>query len=66
MACNAVRFLKTRGTFKAWAGWLVFDVLLWPITFATGPRAALAKMRGTLAGLFGHTATAADVDRFLG
>lgn len=66
MACNAVRFLKSRGTLKAWAGWLVFDVLLWPITFATGPRAALAKMRGTFAGLLGHTATAADVDRFLG
>jgi len=65
MACNAVRFLKTRGTFKAWLGWFVFDVLLWPITFATGPRAAWAKMRGTLAGLAGHTATAKDVDRFL-
>lgn len=65
MACNAVRFLKARGTFKAWLGWFVFDVLLWPVTFVTGPRAAWAKLRGTFAGLLGHTATAADVDRFL-
>jgi len=65
MACNAVRFLKARGTAKAWAGWLLFDVLLWPLTFATGPRAALAKMRGTMAGLLGHTASAADVERFV-
>lgn len=66
MACNAVRYLKAHGSAKAWAGWLVFDVLLWPITFAMGPAAALAKMRGTIAGLSGHTANANDVVRFLG
>lgn len=65
MACNAIRYLKARGTIKAWAGWLCFDLLLWPITFAMGPRAALAKMRGTMAGLLGHAASAADVDRYV-
>lgn len=65
MACNAVRFLKARGTAKAWAGWLLFDVLLWPVTFVTGPSAAWAKLRGTFAGLRGHRASAADVGRFL-
>jgi GT2 family glycosyltransferase len=65
MACNAVRYLKAHGSAKAWAGWLVFDVLLWPITFAMGPAAAWAKMRGTMAGLSGHKANANDVVRFL-
>lgn len=65
MACNAVRYLKAHGTFAAWAGWLVFDVLLWPVTFATGPAAAMAKLRGTLAGLRGHTPSKDDVQRFL-
>jgi hypothetical protein len=31
-----------------------------------GPAAAWAKMRGTMAGLSGHTANANDVVRFLG
>ncbi len=66
MACNAVRYLKAHGSVKAWAGWLLFDVLLWPITFVMGPAAAWAKMRGTMAGLSGHTANANDVARFLG
>ncbi len=65
MACNAVRYLKAHGSVATWAGWLLFDVLLWPLTLATGPAAAWAKMRGTLAGLFGHTADANDVERFL-
>ena len=66
MACNAVRYLKAHGSVKAWAGWLLFDVLLWPITFVMGPAAAWAKMRGTMAGLSGYTANANDVVRFLG
>lgn len=66
MACNAVRYLKAHGTAKAWAGWLLFDVILWPATFVLGPAAAWAKMRGTIAGLLGHTANAKDVVRFLG
>ena len=66
MACNAVRYLKSHGSFSAWAGWLCFDVLLWPLTLLLGPRAALAKMRGTLCGLAGHVANRNDVERLLG
>ncbi len=65
MACNAVRYLRARPTVRAWLAWLCFDVLLWPLTLATGPHAAFAKLRGTLAGLCGHRASAADVARFL-
>lgn len=65
MACNAVRYLRAHGTFVGWAGWLLFDVLLWPLALTGGPRAAWAKLRGTLAGLRGHRATAADVTRLL-
>ena len=66
MACNAVRHLRARGTAKAWAAWLVFDVLLWPLAFLAGPKAAWAKLRGTVAGLRGHRAGPADVERLLG
>lgn len=66
MACNAVRYLKSRGTAVAWAGWLLFDVMLWPLAFVAGPRGAMAKLRGTLAGLRGHRVSAADVERLLG
>lgn len=65
MACNAVRYLKARGTLKGWSGWLLFDVLLWPITCLMGPRAAWAKLLGTVAGLRGHRAGASDVERLL-
>lgn len=65
MANNAVRYLRTRGTTKAWLAWLCFDLLLWPLTLLLGPAAAFAKLRGTLAGLRGHRAGAADVARFL-
>ena len=33
---------------------LLFDVLLWPLALVTGPRAAMAKLRGTFAGLVGR------------
>ncbi|HEB53522.1 MAG TPA: glycosyltransferase family 2 protein [bacterium] len=66
MACNAVRYLKACGGAQGWLGWFVFDVLLWPLAFARGPRAACAKLRGTVAGLCGHRASAADVIRYLG
>lgn len=66
MACNAVRFLRSYGSAKAWLGWLVFDVLLWPLTLLGGPAAALAKLRGTWSGLRGHRPTQADVARYLG
>lgn len=65
MACNAVRYLRARGTPMAWAALVVFDVVLWPLALASGPRAALAKLRGTWAGLRGHRASAADVVAYL-
>jgi len=65
MACNAVRFLRARGNAGLWAAFVVFDVLLWPLTLLTGPRAAIAKLRGVVAGLRGHRASAADVAAWL-
>lgn len=65
MANNAVRYLRSAGRCRSWAAWLCFDVLLWPLSLATGPKAAWAKLRGTLAGLRGHRASAADVERFV-
>ena len=66
MACNAVRYLRAHGSLKAWVGWVLMDVVLWPLTLLAGPKSAWAKLRGTLAGLFGHAANAQDVERFLG
>jgi len=66
MACNAVRFLKAHGTATTWLAWLLFDLLLWPLTLLTSPTAAFAKLRGTWLGLAGYTASAADVRRYLG
>lgn len=66
MACNAVRHLRTRPTWRGWFAWLCCDVLAWPLTLLRGPRAAWAKACGTLAGLRGHRAGAADVARWLG
>ncbi len=54
-----------RGTPAAWAGWLVFDVLLWPLALLTGPGIAWAKLRGTCAGLFGKPVAAVDVEALL-
>ena len=65
MACNAVRYLKAHGSAKAWLGWFVFDVLLWPAALLAGPAAALAKLRGTWKGLMGYAPSAADVARYL-
>jgi len=65
MACNEVRYLRARGNAVLWLAFVVFDVLLWPLTLLTGPRAAIAKLRGTLAGLRGHRASAADVANWM-
>lgn len=65
MACNAVRYLRARGTVAGWLGWLCCDVLAWPLTLLAGPRASWAKWCGTWAGVRGHRATAADVVRWL-
>lgn len=65
MANNALRYLRARGSFSAWAAWFCFDVLGWPLVLGAGPAAAFAKLRGTLAGLRGHRASAADVAHYL-
>ncbi len=66
VALNSVRYLKAHGTLALWLAFLVYDVLLWPLTLvtATGPRAACAKLRGTFKGLFGGRVTAADVAHY--
>lgn len=61
MACNQVRYLRARGTVMGWVAWLCADVLAWPLTLVAWPRAAWAKLRGMVAGLCGHAASAADV-----
>lgn len=65
MACNHVRYLRAHGGLTGWLAWWCADVLLWPLAFAVGPRAAWAKACGMLAGWRGHTASAADVQRWL-
>ncbi len=66
MAVNTVRYLRQHGTLLGWLAFLLFEVLLWPLTFVsgTGVRAALAKGRGILAGVFGRRVTVRDVERF--
>jgi GT2 family glycosyltransferase len=65
MACNAVRFLRARGSPGAWCAWFCCDVLGWPLSLLGGVRSAWAKLRGTWAGLRGHRASAADVAQFV-
>jgi len=62
---NSVRYLKAHGTPVQWCGFLLFDVLLWPVTWmgGTGLQAMLAKGRGILAGLTGRRVSVADVSR---
>jgi GT2 family glycosyltransferase len=60
-AHGAARFLKRHGSPGLWTGFVLFDVLLWPVLFAaslaTGKsRGAWAKLRGTIDGLFGRPA----------
>ncbi len=68
VALNSVRYLKTHGTLGLWLAFFVYDVLLWPLTMltATGPRAAFAKMRGTVKGLLGGRVSEADVVHYTG
>lgn len=60
-AHGAARFLKRHGSFGVWTGFILFDVILWPVLFvvslARGRAAgAWAKLRGTLDGLLGRPA----------
>ena len=65
MANNSVRYLRRRRSVAGWTALVVFDLLLWPLTLASGPRAAFAKLRGLWSGLAGYRAGAADVRRYL-
>ena len=65
MACNTVRYLRAHGTVAGWCAWLCCDVLGWPLTLLSGPRAAVAKWQGMWAGVRGHRAGAADVARLM-
>ncbi|HLQ38678.1 MAG TPA: glycosyltransferase family 2 protein [Planctomycetota bacterium] len=65
MAANAVRYLRAHGTAAQWAALLLLDLLLWPLALLSGPRAAVAKLRGLVAGCCGHQVSAADVERYL-
>ena len=62
MARYAVRYLRDHGRPSTWAGWLLFDILLWPLTLVTNPTTAIAKLRGTFAGLTDRTITSKDID----
>ena len=66
-ALNSVRYLKAHGTPRQWGAFLLFDCLLWPLTWlsGTGLKATIAKGRGILAGLVGRRVSRSDVLRFL-
>lgn len=69
-AVNSVRFLKLHSSARGWLGFIVFDVLLWPLAFLNAclhgrPGAAFAKLRGILDGLRGVPVTAACVERYM-
>ena len=58
-AHGAARFLKRHGTVGTWTGFVIFDVLLWPLLFVLSlfrgrAAGAWAKLRGTVDGLFGR------------
>jgi GT2 family glycosyltransferase len=63
---NTVRFLRGHGRVRDWLSFVLFDVLLWPLSLVTGtpPRAALAKLRGLADGLIGRNVSARDVARY--
>lgn len=69
-AVNSVRFLKLHSSPRGWLGFVVFDVLLWPLAFVNAclhgrPAAAFAKLRGIVDGLRGVPVTAACVERYM-
>jgi GT2 family glycosyltransferase len=64
MGRNSVRYLLRHGSPALWVAFLVFDVLLWPLSLLGGtpPRGAIAKARGIWRGLTGGAVGPADVD----
>ncbi len=68
-AVNSVHFLKRHGSLRGWLGFVVFDVLLWPLALvrasaAGRPGAALAKLRGIFDGLRGVPVTPERIRRY--
>lgn len=69
-AANSVRYLRRHSSVRGWVGFVVYDVLLWPLCLVNAcwkrrPAAAFAKLRGMLDGLRGVTMTAAHIERYL-
>jgi GT2 family glycosyltransferase len=67
MAANSVHYLRRHGRATDWLAFVLFDLILWPLSIVsgTGLRAALGKGRGLIAGIRGHKISVADVERFL-
>lgn len=69
-AVNSVRYLRRHPSARGWFGFVVFDVLLWPLCLANAivkgrPSAAFAKLRGLFDGLRGVTVTKEHVARYV-
>ncbi len=69
-AVNSVHFLRRHGTWKAWLGFILFDIIGLPGAFAVAtlqgrPLAAFAKMRGIIDGLRGVRVTPERVARYV-
>lgn len=69
-AVNSVHFLRRHGSFRAWAGFALFDVLGLPMALVIAtlhgcPGAAVAKCRGLIDGLRGIQITADRVEKYL-
>ncbi len=68
-AVNSVHFLRKHGSWRGWAGLLVFDVMLWPLALVRAllsgrAPAAWAKLRGVFDGLRGVHVDAAVAARY--
>jgi GT2 family glycosyltransferase len=66
-AVNSVRFLRRHGRVRDWLGFVLCDLLAWPLLLLVtvvrlrSPRPVWAKGRGLVRGLLGHRLTASDV-----
>jgi hypothetical protein len=66
-AVNSVRFLRRHGSVRDWLGFVLCDLLAWPLLLLVtvvrlrSPRPVWAKGRGLVRGLLGHRLTASDV-----
>jgi GT2 family glycosyltransferase len=67
-AYGSVLYLKRHGTLSLWAGFLILDVVLWPVLLAVGVlggrgAAVLAKGRGMVHGFLGRPVDRGCVER---